>query len=159
MRVCSFLLALIALAPSVDAQTGAAPKDFALRLVGGSCLINEIDTFHGRFIQALGRGKHATAKFTLSSPQKDELYRRIQSAGFFNLPEQFSQPGLRISEPSGFNSLTVRSDGTTHTVRLDDTMAESPEATRYQAFIRSLWEWFGELPSVKRLPGPSYLCL
>ncbi len=161
MRVFSLLFALIAVTAQGHTQAVVAPRDFALRLTGGSCLVNDVDTFHGRFIRDLGKGKHATAKFTLSAPQKDELYRRIQSAGFFNLPEKYSPPGLRVVEPAGYNSLTVRSSGTTHTITVDHMTSEDPEAEvmRYQKFIWGLWEWFEELPSVKRLPGPSYLCL
>jgi hypothetical protein len=93
MHLSSWLLALWALTPMVTAQTRDAPKDFALRLIGGSCLVDEIDTFRGRYSRDLGRGKHASARFSLSAKQKSELFQRIQDAAFFSYPSKYSPPG------------------------------------------------------------------
>jgi hypothetical protein len=160
IRVFSLLLALVALTPGMAAQTRSAPKDFAFRLFRYSCdLTDELNTFSGKYIRGLGNGKHAIAKVVLSSKQKDDLYRRIQEASFFNYPTDYSPPGLRFTEPSMGNSLTVRSSGITHTVRIDFSSSEDAEAVRYQELISGLWEFFESLPSVKRLPPPIHLCM
>jgi hypothetical protein len=143
----------------VAVQTGAAPKDFALRLIGGSCLVDAIDTFRGRYSRDLGEGKHASVRFSLSVKQKSDLFQRIQDASFFSYPSKYSPSGLVIQEPGGFSRLTVQTNGARHTVRLDSVITEDPEAARFKTVLADIWEFFDRLPAVKRLPSPPYLCL
>ncbi len=123
-----------------------------------SCLSDVIDTFDHRYTRWYTEGKQASARLKLTHADNRQLFLLVQQASFFELSPVLSAPHV-LQEPGGFDELTVRSEGRTHTVRLDAAIDESPEIERFQRLVRAISDLVSRRPEVKRLPSYAHVCM
>ena len=158
MRMQTLALSTVLLAMSAAVQ-GQAPPDFGLRLTFGCAIPDVLDTFNGTYTRTMSKGGR-TAKITISSGLKDQLFNLVNETRFFETPEHVS--GLGLCEPTSAYLLHVKSGGRVHEVRWDDCHSGEPdtdEGRRMRALAEGVVAPSAAMRSVRRLPMSDLICM
>jgi len=147
------------LVATLAAQTGQAPSDFALKLIGGLCAGDTIDTFEGTYTRHIDGERTASARFELAPSEQQRLYQLVTAVDLAAYPEYFNPASSSVTIPSPVHVITIRRAGVEHTVRWTDIGSRSPEAVRLRGFIRDLRAFFRDRPEIRRLPKQEAFCM
>jgi hypothetical protein len=147
------------LVTTLAAQTPEVPADFALRLVGGLCTGDTIDTFSETYTRHIDRDRVATTNIRLVPEERQRLFELVSVVGLLVYPSSFNPRTAWLQIPAPRHTITVRLSGVEHTVRWTDMGATQPEAVRLRHFVREVYALFQDRPEVRRLPKQESFCL
>lgn len=147
------------LVATLAAQTVQAPPDFALRLIGGLCSGDSIDTFEATYTRHIDGERKASARFELTPSEQQHLYQLVTAVGLSGYPEYFNPPSSSVTIPSPVHVITIRLTGVEHTVRWTDIGSRSPDAVRLRGFIDDVRAFFRDRPEIRRLPKQEAFCM
>jgi hypothetical protein len=132
----------------------------------GSIPMYVLDTTSGTLVYTpLGDTTSITISLELSDDERESVYQKAMSIGFFEYPSEFVVPDdqvLGYQAPSSSYQLSMTNSEMTNSVTWrDDTMTKSgyKKADELRELMNLINEIIQSHPEVQQLPGPKVLCL